>query len=95
MAVSNELRKLIAEAMKLRSAEHERWLAVNAAEKAHEDAQIALRAAYVKLQEEARRGFPENKYPTKRLVLIDGKAYMLDLAGSVQGNVLQEWEFEQ
>ena len=58
-------------------------------------ADIALRAAYMKVQEEARRGYPNNQFPSRRLVLVDGKGYLLDLTGSVQGDVVREMEVEQ
>ena len=94
MPVGNELKKLIAEAVKQKAATAERHAARQAAAEAEDAAETALRAAYMRVQEEARKGYSNNAYPPRRLLLIDGKAFMLDLAGSVQGEVIRTLEIE-
>lgn len=93
--VSNELKQLIAAAMQQKAELAVKVRADAVARKAAEDAETELRARYVRLQTEARRGYPGNNFPANRLVLVNSKAYQIDLAGGVQEEIIRELELEQ
>lgn len=95
MQVTNELKRMLAEVKRCQAAVANGNAVSKQAMEAAQAADIALRAAYLKVQEEARRGYPNNQFPSRRLVLVDGKGYLLDLTGSVQGEVVREMEVEQ
>lgn len=93
--VSNELKNLIAAAMQQKTELTTKIRTAATAQKAAEDAEIELRNRYLRLQTEARRGYPGNNYPANRLVLVNSKAYQIDLSGGVQGEIIRELELEQ
>ena len=95
MPITNELKKAVLEAIKQKVVLLEKVRIRVASASTEETAEMELRNRYLKVQEEARRGYPDNKYPPQRLVLIEGKAYWLKLDGSVQDEIVREMEIEQ
>lgn len=94
MPVSNVLKQIVLEAVRQKAALLEKTRARIDAVEAEKVVELDLRKCYLRVQEEARRGYTNNGYPPQRLILVNGKGYWLDLAGSVQGDVVRELEIE-
>ena len=94
MPITNELKKAVLEAIKQKVVLLEKVRIRVASASTEETAEMELRNRYLKVQEEARRGYANGKYPSQRLIVIDGRTYWLKLDGSVQDEIVREMEIE-